>query len=193
LNAPIEPGGQESSTPSSDDQLEDANHEPLAHQERPLPRRAAKKRRLVVSLLALGLVLSAGLFYTNSPPLGRKLPLDQVVNLAIEKKVTSVRFLQEDSRLSGIAVIKPDKRPQGVRALDKPRPAPKSEPFWVDIPRTDATAGDLFKTFFQGGVRIWIEPQILRRYVRYLELVAFALILANATALLRLRPSESQP
>jgi len=144
-------------------------------------------RGLVVTLILLSLLFASCVVYLNIPPAGQQVSLDRVLRLTLQKKISSVTFLQRDARMAATGVIDSDNTPQGTRALDKPGPQPKAKAFWTSIPRSDATFNDIFKTFFSSGTHITIDDQTPKKYVHYLELLVLVLILANVFALARLR------
>jgi len=143
----------------------------------------SRQRRLVGTLILLSLVFAACATYLNLPPSGQRLSLDKVLRLTLEKKVTSITFLQQEGRIAGTGVIDPDNKPSGARALEKSGPKPKAKRFWTAIPRSDATFNDIFKTFFSSGTHITIDNQTPKRYVHYLELFVLALVLTNFAVL----------
>ena len=132
------------------------------------------RRSLVVALTwALVLLLAIfalALFSLKPETSGRNVPLDRVVDAAVAKQLPSVWFLDEDSRLIGNIVLTEGGAPQ---------------PFWSSYPRSDAATNDLLKTFLANDVRVQIDSQTGKAFVRFIAQFLLPLVLlANLFALL---------
>jgi len=123
---------------------------------------------LTMCLVALLAVYALALLVLRPSTSGTHLPLSSVVSLGNDSKVLSARFLDEDARIVGTAVV--DDQPQT---------------FWTSYPRSDAATNDLLKTFLTHETRVTINSQSGKALIRFLAQFLLPLVvLANLFAIL---------
>ncbi len=125
---------------------------------------------LATALLVLLLIYAGALFYLRPAAPGRALTLDALVQAAGDKRVETVRLLDEDARATGTVV------------LEEGKPAVR---FWSSYPRSDAATNDLLKSLLGSGARVTVDSQSTKAIVRFVAQFLLPLvILADLFALL---------
>ena len=124
---------------------------------------------LACSLVALLLLYAAALYFLRPASPGRQISLDTLVRDAEAGDVKQARFLDQDSRVTGIT----------GRPGDEPRR------FWVSYPKSDAATNDLLKSLLATDARVTVDGQAAKGLVRFLAQFLLPLvILANLFAML---------
>ncbi|MDQ6617272.1 MAG: ATP-dependent zinc metalloprotease FtsH [Actinomycetota bacterium] len=147
-----------------------AKHPPTPDRERSTGSWGGPTRSLALALVALLAIYAAALFVLRPTSSGQRLPLDVVIRAANDHRLQTARFLDQDSRITGLWVAVPGQAPHQ---------------FVASYPSSDAATNDLLKTFYTGGARITVDSQSTKRLIRFVaQFLLPLLILADLFALL---------
>ena len=132
---------------------------------------AGRKNRAVtalsLSVVGLLVVYAVALGALRPPDPGRELNLGALQRAGTQGQVASVRFLDEDARITG--TLK----------------SPRGEQFWTSYPRSDAVTNDLVTTLSRAGADVQVDSQTTKGLVRFVaQFLLPLMILANLFALL---------
>jgi len=144
----------------------------------------AKPRRpgvrvLVLTLGGLALLYALTLFYLRPSSSGVEVDLNRLLDAAKSGDVKSVKFLDEDARITG-------------KLVD----SGKTVSFWTSYPHSDAATNDLLHTFLGTNAEVSIDsqaPKALARFVAQflLPLIIFANLFALLVSLVKSGPGAA--
>jgi cell division protease FtsH len=174
--------------------------------------RVAKKKtrsKQTYALAAVWLLLVGAfgwsLVYLAPSPAGRHLTIDELSALAVQHRVTTAQFHDEDAQLVGtFACARPapgKKQPVLAAPLVSPTVAPdcaaptganaaaadagRVERFWVSYPKSDSATALLLQLVTDSGARVQIAPQTRKAQIRTVAtLILPLMILATLFVLL---------